>query len=54
MTSKTTFNCVAATRFNSSDYEKIKDIAAIKRLKIAELLRRLTLDYLDQEIKRLS
>lgn len=54
MKNKTTFTCIAATRFSSTDYEKIKEIAVAKRLNIAGLLRRLTLDYLDKEIKMLA
>jgi hypothetical protein len=48
MTTKTGLNVVTATRFSSSDYEKIKCLATSKQLNISELLRRLILDYLEK------
>ena len=48
MTTKTGLNVVTATRFSSSDYEKIKYLATSKQLNISELLRRLILDYLEK------
>ncbi len=51
MTTKTGLNVVTATRFSSSDYEKLKYFATTKRLSVSKLLRRLTLDYLDEQIK---
>lgn len=51
MTTKTGLNVVTATRFSSSDYEKIKYLATAKRLNISELLRRLILDYLEKQLK---
>jgi hypothetical protein len=51
MTTKTALRVVTATRFSSSDYKKLKYFATAKRLNISELLRRLTLDYLDKQLK---
>ena len=51
MTTKTGLNIVTATRFSSSDYEKLKYFATTKRLSISKLLRRLTLDYLEKQLK---
>jgi hypothetical protein len=51
MTTKTGLNVVTATRFSSSDYEKIKYLATAKQLNISELLRRLILDYLETQLK---
>ena len=51
MTAKTGLTVVTATRFSSSDYEKLKYFATTKRLNISELVRRLTLDYLDKQLK---
>ena len=47
MTTKTGLNVVTATRFSSSDYEKIKYIATAKQLNISELLS----DYLETQLK---
>jgi len=51
MTTKTGLNVVTATKFSSNDYEKIKYFATAKRLNISEFLRRLTLDYVENQLK---
>lgn len=51
MNTKTKLNVVTATRFSSSDYEKLKYFATTKRLCVSKLLRRLTLNYLDEQTK---
>ncbi len=51
MTNKTALNVVTATRFSSSDYEKLKYFATAKRLNISELLRMLVIDYLGKQAK---
>jgi len=51
MTNKTGLNVVTATRFSSNDYEKLKYFATTKRLSVSKLLRKLTLDYLENQLK---